>query len=106
MEQMKVNEDLITALQSQVLSQLTDSMLDREIDEDRKGINPNYSKQDLFNSTFVLSRIVMSKMFQLQEEEKMHIDYRMSMANAFGGQLRTMIHTYTGIDMHDVAASI
>ena len=103
---MKVDEDIVTALQSKVLSQLTDSMLEREIDEERKGINPNYSNKDLFNATFVFSRLIMSKMFKLQESEEIHIDDRLSMANAFGSQLRTMIHTYTGIDMHEVAESI
>lgn len=103
---MQVSEDIITAMQSKVLSQLTDSMIDREIDEERKGINPNYSNKDLFNATFIFSRLIMSKMFNLQESEEIHIDDRLSMANAFGSQLRSIIHTYTGIDMHEVAESL
>jgi len=45
---------------------------------------------------------VMDKMYDLQENENMQTSDRFNMATSCGQALRALIHTYTGLDTHNI----
>ena len=63
---------------------------------------PNYSNRDFMNATIIFQTALMDKMFDNQDYDDMSIDDRMNMAESCGKELRKLIHTYTGLDTHDV----
>ena len=63
---------------------------------------PNYSNRDFMNATIIFQTALMDKMFDNQDYDNMSIDDRMNMAESCGNELRKLIHTYTGLDTHDV----
>ena len=63
---------------------------------------PNYSNRDFMNATIIFQTALMDKMFDNQDYDNMSIEDRMNMAESCGKELRKLIHTYTGLDTHDV----
>lgn len=63
---------------------------------------PNYSNRDFMNATIIFQTALMDKMFDNQDYDDMSIEDRMNMAESCGKELRKLIHTYTGLDTHDV----
>ena len=63
---------------------------------------PNYSNRDFMNATIIFQTALMDKMFDNQDYDDMSIEDRMNMAESCGNELRKLIHTYTGLDTHDV----
>lgn len=63
---------------------------------------PNYSNRDFMNATIIFQTALMDKMFDNQDYDNMSIEDRMNMAESCGQELRKLIHTYTGLDTHDV----
>ena len=63
---------------------------------------PNYSNRDFMNATIIFQTALMDKMFDNQDYDNMSIKDRMNMAESCGNELRKLIHTYTGLDTHDV----
>lgn len=63
---------------------------------------PNYSNRDFMNATIIFQTALMDKMFDNQDYDDMSIDDRFNMAESCGKELRKLIHTYTGLDTHDV----
>ena len=63
---------------------------------------PNYSNRDFMNATIIFQTALMDKMFDNQDYDDMSIDDRMNMAESCGKELRKLIHTYTGLDTHDI----
>lgn len=63
---------------------------------------PNYSNRDFMNATIIFQTALMDKMFDNQDYDDMCIEDRMNMAESCGNELRKLIHTYTGLDTHDV----
>lgn len=63
---------------------------------------PNYSNRDFMNATIIFQTALMDKMFDNQDYDGMNIEDRMNMAESCGNELRKLIHTYTGLDTHDV----
>lgn len=62
-----------------------------------------YSERDLFNATYILNNILLSKMWELQQEENMALEHRLDMANKLGKDMRKLIKTYTNIDTHEIS---
>jgi len=63
--------------------------------------DPKVSERGLFDVTFLFQTFLMSKMWALQESENMPMEVRKRMSEKAGSELRKIILTYTGIDMHD-----
>lgn len=63
---------------------------------------PNYSNRDFMNATIIFQTALMDKMFDNQEYDDMSIEDRMNMAESCGNELRKLIHTYTGLDTHQI----
>jgi hypothetical protein len=63
---------------------------------------PNYSNRDFMNATIIFQTALMDKMYDNQDYDDMSIDDRMYMAENCGLALRKLIHTYTGLDTHQV----
>ena len=59
---------------------------------------PNYSKRDFMNAVIIFQTALMDKMYDNQNG--MSLDERMEMAERCGLDLRNLIHTYTGLDLH------
>ena len=61
---------------------------------------PNYSNRDFMNAVIIFQTALMDKMYDKQNSDKMNIDDRLKMAERCGLDLRKLIHTYTGLDLH------
>ncbi len=61
---------------------------------------PNYSNRDFMNATIIFQTALMDKMYDNQSRDDMPIDDRIKMTESCGLALRSLIHTYTGLDTH------
>lgn len=61
-------------------------------------IKPNYSEDALLDALFIFQSVLLDKIHNLQQEEKMELKYGLQMAEACGKELRKLIHTFTGLD--------
>jgi hypothetical protein len=68
----------------------------------QNGQKPNYSNFDFFGVINIFQTALMDKMFDNQDFDKMEMDDRINMANKCGEDLRKLIHTYTGLDTHNL----
>ena len=59
---------------------------------------PNYSNRDFMNAVIIFQTALMDKMYDNQNG--MALDERIEMAERCGLDLRNLIHTYTGLDLH------
>ena len=59
---------------------------------------PNYSNRDFMNAVIIFQTSLMDKMYDNQNG--MSLDERIQMAERCGLDLRNLIHTYTGLDLH------
>ena len=59
---------------------------------------PNYSNRDFMNAVIIFQTALMDKMYDNQNG--MSLDERLEMAERCGLDLRKLIHTYTGLDLH------
>ncbi len=59
---------------------------------------PNYSNRDFMNAVIIFETALMDKMYDNQNG--MSLDERIQMAERCGLDLRNLINTYTGLDIH------
>jgi hypothetical protein len=67
------------------------------------GQKPNYTDKDFLNITVIFMAGFMDKMFNVQDFDKMDLEQRMLMATKAGEEVRKLVHTYTGLDTHELA---
>jgi hypothetical protein len=67
------------------------------------GTKLDYHDKSLFNATLIMQEVLMSKMYDLQEEEQIPMQQRAEMATKCGEELRKLIKTYTGLDTYKLA---
>ena len=67
-----------------------------------KGNKPNYTNRQFMNAVIIFQTALMDKMYDNQDYDKMDIENRIKMAESCGLDLRKMIHTYTGLDLHKI----
>jgi hypothetical protein len=65
-------------------------------------IKPNYSDQAVLNATLIFQSVFMDKLFDNQNFDNMPMEERLKMAESAGKELRKLIHTYTGLDTHEL----
>lgn len=63
---------------------------------------PNYTNRDFMNCLIIFQTALMDKMYDNQEYDKMSFGDRINMANQCGLDLKKLIHTYTGLDTHQI----
>lgn len=63
---------------------------------------PLYDESALRSSSKILMSVLMDKMWQLQEVEKMDMETRCAMAQQAGNEFREFIKKYTNIDTHSL----
>ena len=63
---------------------------------------PNYTNREFFNTLIIFQTGLMDKMYDNQDYDKMDLESRLKMANKCGLDLRKLIHTYTGLDTHNI----
>ena len=61
---------------------------------------PNYTNREFMNAVIIFQTALMDKMYDNQEYDEMDLDDRLKMAVSCGEELRKLIHTYTGLDLH------
>ena len=81
---------------------IANDILEQNANAKGNDIKPNYSNRDFMNATIIFQTALMDKMFDNQDYDNMSIEDRMNMAESCGKELRKLIHTYTGLDTHDV----
>ena len=59
---------------------------------------PNYSNRDFMNAVIIFQTALMDKMYDNQNG--MSLDERIEMAERCGLDLRKLMQTYTGLDLH------
>jgi recombination DNA repair RAD52 pathway protein len=65
------------------------------------GSKPNFSDDALRAATKIFSSVLMDKIYDLQETEKMDLKDREYMAFWAGNEIRKLIKNSTGIETHD-----
>ena len=65
-------------------------------------IKPNYSNDALLDATLIFQTIFMDKLFDCQDYDNMTLEHRQNMAMVAGKELRKLIHTFTGLDTHEL----
>ena len=57
-----------------------------------------YSNRDFMNSLIIFQELLMSKMYEIQNYDKMDFEDRLKMSEQCGKDLCKLIHTYTNLD--------
>lgn len=63
-------------------------------------IKPNYTDEAMVSVTLIFQSVFMDKLFDTMEYDNMNKEDRLKMVESAGSDLRKLIHTYTGLDMH------
>lgn len=63
----------------------------------------NFTEKGFFNASYIFHTVLMNKMYELQDYDKMPEQQRIEMAIKCGDDLRKFIHTYTGLDTFELA---
>lgn len=66
-------------------------------------IKPNYSDNALLNATFIFQSVFMDKVFDCMERDGISHEDQLKMVKSAGEEIRKLIHTYTGLDTHELA---
>jgi hypothetical protein len=63
----------------------------------------NYTDMAMLNVTLIFQSVLMDKLYDNQNFDQMPINERLKMADQCGKDLRRFIHTYTGLDIVNLA---
>lgn len=66
-------------------------------------IKPNYSNDALIDAMLIFQTVFMDKMFDCQNYDNMIMDDRINMVKQSGAEFKKLVHTYTGLDTHELA---
>ena len=65
-------------------------------------VKPNYNDSSLLDFVIIFQSVFTDKIFDNQNFDKMSLDERLKMVYSAGNDLRKLIHTYTGLDTHEL----
>ena len=68
--------------------------------EANRGIKPEYTTEGFRAATKIFMSVLMDRIWELQEAEKMEMQDRINMVEKAGADVRALIKTYTNIDCH------
>jgi len=63
---------------------------------------PNYTEDGFKAGIKIFMSVMLDKMWELQEKEKLDLIDRENMAQKLGESLRSLVKTYTDIDTHEL----
>lgn len=66
-------------------------------------IKPNYSDNALLNATLIFQSVFMDKVFDCMQRDGISHEDQLKMVQSAGEEIRRVIHTYTGLDTHELA---
>lgn len=69
-------------------------------------VKPNYSDDALLDATFIFQSVFMDKVFDCMERDGMSHEDQLKMVQSAGEEIRKLIHTYTGLDTHELASKM
>jgi hypothetical protein len=81
-----------------ILSELEGAIIEYNYYDGRK---PNYPVESIPAATMIFMSVLMDKMWEVQEFDKMDNVDREKMAEKAGEEIRRIIKTYTGLDSHN-----
>ena len=84
---------------SPILVELEDTLLEFEADF---GLKPDYTMEGFRGACKIFMSVIMDKLWELQEADKISQEDRENMATKCGEDLRKFIKTYTDIDTFDL----
>lgn len=84
---------------SPVLIEIEDTLWEFEAN---KGIKPNYTMEGFRAATKIFMSVIMDKVWELQDYDKISMNDRLNMANKCGEDLRKFVKIYTNIDTFDL----
>lgn len=65
-------------------------------------IKPNYTEEGFRGGIKIFMSVMLDKMWELQEKEKLDMTDRENMATKLGESLRALVKTFTDIDTHEL----
>lgn len=84
---------------SPILCEIEDTLWEFEAN---KGIKPDYTIDGFRAATKIFMSVLMDKIWELQSNEKITIQDRISMVEKAGNDVRDLVKTYTDIDTHSL----
>jgi hypothetical protein len=84
---------------SPILEEIENTLWDFEANG---GLKQEYSIDGFRAAIKIFMSVLMDKIWELQENEKMDIQDRLSMVERAGEDIRELIKTYTNIDCHEL----
>jgi len=84
---------------SPILQEIEDTLWEFEANG---GVEPKFTEDGFKGGVKIFVTVLLDKMWQLQCDENMPIKDRTMMAAKLGDDIRSLIKTYTDIDMHDL----
>lgn len=67
-----------------------------------KPTKPNIPNRAFMNAIIIFQSALMDKLYDNQDFDNMPMEERIKMAESCGKELRKLIHTYTGLDTHNM----
>jgi len=65
-------------------------------------IKPNFSNDALLDATLIFQTVFMDKIFDCMKEDGSSLEDQLKIVESAGNELRKLIHTYTGLDTHNL----
>jgi hypothetical protein len=84
---------------SPVLAEIEETLWEFECDMPHK---PCYTTEGFRAGIKIFMSVMMDKIWELQQEEKITMDDRMKMVEQCGKDVRALIKVYTNIDIHSL----
>ena len=84
---------------SPILAEIEDTLWEFEANA---GIKPSYTEEGFRAAIKIFMSVMMDKIWELQEDEKISMEDRMKMVEKCGQDVRNIVKTYTDIDTHDL----
>ena len=65
-------------------------------------IKPNFTDNALLNATLIFESVFIDKVFDCMQMDGISQEDQLKMVQSAGEELRKLIHTYTGLDTHEL----
>ena len=83
------------------LEEIANDLLTQNAEAKGNENKPNYTNRQFMNAVIIFQTALMDKMYDNQDYDKMDVENRLKMTESCGLELRKLIHTYTGLDLHN-----
>jgi hypothetical protein len=94
MENISIGEKIST-----ILAEIEDTLWEFEY---YQGTKPGYAIEGFRAAIKIFMSVMMDKIWELQQDEKISMDDRIKMVEKCGYDVRDIVRIYTGIDTHEL----